>query len=401
MRLCDARWLVAHSGQAVRCRCRSGRHDSNLNAGDVRRSRRRAMNKPYPDSQEEAGSSLAVRVEAPARLHLGFIDVSGSLGRRFGSLGLTLEEFSTVLSLRRAQHFDAQGPDAQRASGYLRRLLDEHDPPVSVALRVHRAIPEHVGLGSGTQLALAVGKAFGTLFELPVSTPALAARLDRGARSGIGLGTFEQGGFVVDGGRGAVAGPPPVISRMPFPSAWRALLVFDRAERGLFGEAERAAFRVLQAFPQERAAHLAHLVLMRIMPALVEEDFASFSGAIGEIQRLVGDHFAVAQGGRFASRAVADVLAWLEAKGIAGVGQTSWGPTGFAIIDSEVRAQAVLRETRERYAASGGLVFAVARARNRGHSLELVSEAQAHSPQLETQGAEPAELRSERLSRAR
>ena len=262
------------------------------------------MNQAFPGSQ--AGSNrFAVRVEAPARLHLGFIDVSGSLGRRFGSLGLTLEEFSTVLSLRRAERFDAQGPDAQRASDYLRRLLDDHDPSTSVALRVHQAIPEHVGLGSGTQLALAVGKAFSALFELPVSVAALAARLDRGARSGIGIGAFEEGGFVVDGGSGAAGAHPPVISRMPFPGSWRVLLVFDRAERGLFGEAERAAFRALQAFPQQRAAHLAHLVLMRLMPALVEEDFASFSGAIGEIQRAVGDYFAAAQGGRFASRAVA------------------------------------------------------------------------------------------------
>jgi beta-RFAP synthase len=153
-----------------------------------------------------------VRVEAPARLHLGFIDVSGSLGRRFGSLGLTLEEFSTVLSLRRADRFDAQGPDAQRASAYLRRLLDDHDPPTSVALHVHRAIPEHVGLGSGTQLALAVGKAFGALFELSVLVATLAARLDRGACSGIGIGAFEEGGFVVDGG-GAPPVPTPVISR--------------------------------------------------------------------------------------------------------------------------------------------------------------------------------------------
>jgi beta-RFAP synthase len=329
----------------------------------------------------------AVRVEAPARLHLGFIDVSGSLGRRFGSLGLALEGFSTILSLRRAERFHAEGPDAHRASDYLRRLLDDHDPPTSVALCVDQAIPEHVGLGSGTQLALAVGKAFSALFELPVSTPALAARLDRGARSGIGIGAFEEGGFVIDGGRGAAGSHPPVTARIGFPRSWRVLLVFDRAERGLFGEAERAAFRALQAFPQERAAHLAHLVLLRLMPALVEEDYPSFGSALGEVQRTVGDYFAAAQGGRFTSAAVGDTLAWLEAKGIAGVGQTSWGPTGFAILDSEVRAQALVREARARFAAHDRLEFAVVSARNRGHSLQVLDAAQA-SP--EAAGAEPA-----------
>jgi beta-RFAP synthase len=227
---------------------------------------------------------------------------------------------------------------------------------------------------------------------------ALAARLDRGARSGIGIGAFEEGGFVVDGGRGAAGTHPPVISRMPFPGAWRVLLVLDRAERGLFGEAERAAFRALQAFPQQRAAHLAHLVLMRLMPALVEEDFAGFSGVIGEIQRAVGDYFAAAQGGRFASRAVAQALDWLESKGIAGVGQTSWGPTGFGIVDSEVRAQALLREARERFAQHRELTFAVVRARNRGHHLEILDQTQADVGRAGTSPAASGEAVANRLS---
>lgn len=358
------------------------------------------MTTSLPESDDHP-QTFAVRLEAPARLHLGFIDVSGSLGRRFGSVGLTLEEFSALLELRRADRFEAVGPDAERASTYLRRLLDDHDPPTSVALRVHRAIPEHVGLGSGTQLALAIGKAFGALFDISLSVAALAARLDRGARSGIGIGAFEQGGFVVDGGRGAAGGYPPVISRMPFPTSWRVLLAFDRARQGLFGEAERAAFRALQAFPQARAAHLAHLVLMRLMPALVEEDFASFGDAIGEIQRSVGDYFAAAQGGRFISPAVGELLAWLESKGIVGVGQTSWGPTGFAIVDSEVRAHALLLEARDRFGQRAGLDLAVVRARNRGHRLERLGEGEAQPQERAGGGPEPLATPSHRLSSRR
>jgi beta-ribofuranosylaminobenzene 5'-phosphate synthase len=315
--------------------------------------------------------SRAVRIEAPARLHLGFIDVSGTLGRRFGSLGLTIEELTTSLILRRAPHFDARGPQAERASVYLRRLLDDYDPPVSAALELQRAIPEHVGLGSGTQLALAVGRAFAALFDVPISNAALAARLDRGARSGIGIGAFEQGGFVLDGGRGASGSYPPLIARLEFPPSWRVLLVFDRSQRGLFGEAERAAFRALQAFPQGKAAHLAHLTLMRLMPALAEQDYASFGETIGEIQRTVGDYFSQAQGGRFTSARVGAVLSWLESKGIAGVGQTSWGPTGFAVLESQVRAHALLVEGRERFQREG-LELTLVSGRNRGHRLDLV-----------------------------
>lgn len=326
---------------------------------------------PIPFSGEDTKPGrLTVQVEAPARLHLGFIDVSGSLGRPFGSIGLTLDGFSTVIALARSARLDAQGPSAARALAYLRRFVDEYDPPTGCTLELRRAIPEHVGLGSGTQLALAIGKAFGALFDIPLSVAAISALAHRGARSGVGIGAFEHGGFVVDGGRGAAGGPPPVVASMPFPPAWRVLLALDRGGRGLSGEAERAAFRSLRAFPQERAAHLAHLVLLRVMPALVEQDFARFADGVGEIQRSVGDYFAPAQGGRFASPAVAAVLAWLEANGVSGVGQSSWGPTGFGIVDSEVRAHALLVEARGRFAHWRDLELVVARARNHGHELK-------------------------------
>ncbi|MGH8511817.1 MAG: hypothetical protein ACREU8_10690, partial [Gammaproteobacteria bacterium] len=45
---------------------------------------------------------LTVTVTAPARLHLGFIDMSGDLGRRFGGLGLTLSGIQTRLSVTRS-----------------------------------------------------------------------------------------------------------------------------------------------------------------------------------------------------------------------------------------------------------------------------------------------------------
>ncbi len=314
---------------------------------------------------QSADGAEIVRVAAPARLHLGFIDVSGSLGRRFGSIGLTLDELSTVIELRRAEGLEASGPSANRALEYVRQLVDEYDPGTGCAVEVLRAIPEHVGLGSGTQLALAVGTAFSALFDIPVPVAAITGLAHRGARSGIGIGAFERGGFLVDGGRGGAGGHPPVIARMPFPR--RGGLVLDHGDSGFSGEAELAAFRSLRAFPQDRAARLAHLVLLRVMPAIAEQDF-SFGDSIGEIERTVGDYFAAAQGGRFGSPAVAEVLAWLEANGVPGVGQVLVEAVG--IVDSEVRAHALLVEARSRFAHLRRLELVVARARNHGHELE-------------------------------
>jgi predicted sugar kinase len=61
----------------------------------------------------------------------------------------------------------------------------------------------------------------------------------------------------------------------------------------------------------------------------------------------------------------------LESKGIAGVGQTSWGPTGFAVIESQVRAHALLMEARERFQRED-LELTLVSGRNRGHRLDAL-----------------------------
>lgn len=316
-----------------------------------------------------------VTVTVPARLHLGFVDLNGELGRRFGSLGIAIDTPRTRLSLGRGERLQAEGADAARAQRHLEALIERYDLDPRLQLRIDESIPNHVGLGSGTQLALATGAAVARLFGLGLDARGIAGVLDRGARSSIGIATFEQGGVVLDGGRGASDAPPPVLSRLPFPEHWRVLLIFDRSRQGLHGPEEAAAFRRLPLFPSGEAAHLCRLVLMVALPGLAEQDLARFGGAVAELQRAIGDYFAPAQGGRFLSASVAEVLDWLEAEGIAGVGQSSWGPTGFGLIGSEAEAAALLAAARRRWPADSGLSFAVSRGRNRGADIEVLPAA--------------------------
>ena len=235
---------------------------------------------------------------------------------------------------------------------------------------VEEAIPPHTGLGSGTQLALAVGAGVAKLFDLDVRTADLAAALDRGARSGLGIGLFDHGGFVVDGGSTGDGVPPPVIARQPFPSAWRLLLVFDRGRQGPHGEAEIEKFAALLEFPEADAAELCRLVLMCALPGVVQADLDAFGEAVGRIQARVGDHFAGVQGGRFASPGVSRVLEWLGSRGLKAVGQSSWGPTGFAVCPSEAMAEHLKAEAETRFGREFGLDFAVTCARNHGADVE-------------------------------
>ena len=142
--------------------------------------------------------------------------------------------------------------------------------------------------------------------------------------------------------------------------------MLDDALRGVHGAIETGAFRQLPPFPEAEAAHLCRLVLMRILPAAVEGDISTFGQGIGELQRRVGDHFAPFQGGRYASAAVADALVEMEGLGVAGVGQSSWGPTGFGVVGSEREAQSLIRRLARPGGERGRLRFVIARGRNRG-----------------------------------
>jgi beta-ribofuranosylaminobenzene 5'-phosphate synthase len=313
----------------------------------------------------------SVAVRAPARLHLGFLDLNGSRGRRFGSVGLTLDALGVSLIAERASALAVSGPQAARAERFARALLQRHRIPEACRIAIQETIPEHVGLGSGTQLAIAVGVALSRLFGLELTVREVAALYDRGLRSGIGVGAFELGGFLVDGGKGVREEPPRIVSRAEFPFEWRVLLVLDDAMQGLHGEEELAAFRALPDFPEAASAHLCRLMLMQALPALLERDLDGFGRAIGELQRRVGDYFAPAQGGRFTSVRVAEVLGWLERRGVAGVGQTSWGPTGFALCAHEAHALELMQGAQAQWNAGSSLRFKICRARNRGGEVEV------------------------------
>jgi beta-ribofuranosylaminobenzene 5'-phosphate synthase len=307
----------------------------------------------------------AVIVSVAARLHLGFLDLNGGLGRRFGSLGLAIDEPATVLELCRGRDDSAEGPQADRVMRHIERLADHLRLPHGHQLLVRQAIPRHAGLGSGTQLAMAAAAALRRLHRLPLDPRSDAVLLDRSARSGLGTGFFQQGGLALDGGRGTAETPPPILARLPFPGEWRVLLILDPARQGMHGSAELAAFGALPQFPAEIAAHLCRLTLMQALPAVAEHDIGAFGRAVTEIQVRIGDYFAPAQGGRYASPGVAAALDLLAGLGVAGYGQSSWGPTGFAFAASLAEAR-IWRDRLSALAASEGLQLMIVKGRDHG-----------------------------------
>jgi beta-ribofuranosylaminobenzene 5'-phosphate synthase len=323
---------------------------------------------------EWSAAPNAVRVRAPARLHLGFLDLNGGLGRRFGSLGLTLSEPALDVAIAPAPQLSVQAPEAERVRRVVEAAATFLNASDRIAVQVASGIPPHAGFGSGTQLALAIAAGLARLSGRPFDARRVAGALDRGNRSGVGLAAFVQGGFIVDGGRNANEEAPPVIARMPVPEAWRVLLILDPHMQGLHGSAERSAFTRLPVFPAEEAAHLCRVALMQVLPALVLDDLRTFGRGIAEIQRRVGDYFAPFQGGgRFTSPAVGEALGLLSSRGIEGIGQSSWGPTGFALLGSADEAHHLVRNLESRPGAAR-LRFIVARGRNQGAEITDLSK---------------------------
>jgi len=307
----------------------------------------------------------AVSAVAPARLHLGFLDLNGSLGRRFGSIGLALDTPATRLTVQRAPHHSAEGPDSDRALRYLARYSST-SARSGFAVKVEEAIPAHAGLGSGTQMALAIGAAMARLDGQTLTPYGMAQLGERGARSGIGLAAFAQGGFLVDGGKGQSDAAPPLTLRHDFPEDWRVLLILDRGRTGVSGEAETNAFRNLPRFPEQSAGHICRLVLMQLVPGLKEGDLQAFGMALTDIQKIVGAHFANAQGGSpWSSPAAGRLATRMGAMGAMGIGQSSWGPTAFAFVASEEAASRLYHSLVEE-AKADGLDILIARGRNHG-----------------------------------
>jgi beta-RFAP synthase len=332
-------------------------------------------------SLPRADAGACVSVCAAGRIHLGFLDPSATLGRRFGSLGLVVERFQTEVSIAPAARDTGQADSAaaeaqlERALAHVQRLRERSGRSAPLALRLRSVLPAHAGLGSGTQLALAVGRAFARWHGIDVPTPTLAAWLGRGKRSGIGIAGFDQGGLLIDGGPSADGAPAPLLARLPLPEAWRIVVVLDPRLQGLSGAQEAGAIAALPPFAQAAAADLCHQVLMRVLPGAASAEFAPFAAGLNRVQQLIGEHFAPAQGGSpWTSASVGRLLQWMRAQpgDEAAVGQSSWGPTGFAIVPSAAAAQRLLDAARAAGVVDPALVLSVVAARNRG---ALVSSA--------------------------
>jgi predicted sugar kinase len=84
-------------------------------------------------------------------------------------------------------------------------------------------------------------------------------------------------------------------------------------------------------------------VLLKLLPALAESDLPAFGSALAEYNARSGELFRSVQGGTYAGPAVTALVEWLRGQGVRGAGQSSWGPTVFAVVADADEAAALAR----------------------------------------------------------
>ena len=312
---------------------------------------------------------------APARLHFGFLDPTGLSGRQFASLGLVIEGYNVELEVRRSKTLIITGDalDEETAKFFrvtITRLKKKYGFVDDFKIVLKEKPPRHSGFGSGTQLALALSRALLEIINLKPRTEHLSLTVNRGKRSGIGILGFDKGGFIVDGGKLTDARQPPLISRVCFPKNWKILLVMQDEISHFYGDREIKAIEGLPKITKEKSSILCRETLLRVIPAIIDKDFESFAKGLTNIQNLMGEFFFNAQdGSTFSSPPVGKVINTLAKNFEIGSGQSSWGPTGFAIFESNNELQKALKFLEKNNLLTDGLRFDVTCARNKGYKL--------------------------------
>lgn len=313
-----------------------------------------------------------LKITTPSRLHITLIDMNASRGRVDGSIGLTLDKPVISIRAEKSDSIEVTGTSEhiERMRNAAAMLLPEGQ---GIRISIEEDYPSHVGLGSGTQAALAAGMAVNKLYDLGMSAYDIAVKVGRGGTSGIGVAAFEGGGFIVDGGHkfsekkfflpssASRLPPAPVLLRKDFPG-WDIMIAVPE-RKGASMNKEINIFQQNCPIPLREVEELSHIILMNLLPALVEGDMETFGSSINAIQKL-----------GFKRREVdlqpvsKELMQALRDGGAYGAGMSSFGPTVYALGEGVEDLTKIARD----FLGEKGQVF-ITKSRNEGARIDCRS----------------------------
>ncbi len=277
-----------------------------------------------------------IKIETPSRLHLGFIELNHNSDRSFGSLGLTIDKYKNVIEIYACDKFRVISENIdikKRVENIFKIFLKKYKIKVC-GFKIQKFIPQHIGLGSGTQLSLGIGLLISDFNNLKLSLDQISLLLKRGLRSGIGIESFKSGGFIVDGGkkRGTKLIPQIIINH-EWPTSWKIILILDKSSLGVSGGKEIQEFKKIKKVNSDIAKNNSIALVKNILPGLVEKNFNEFTKGLEIIQRNMSKIF-YPKKKKFTSLKIEKIFTFLKKNNVNGLGQTSWGPTGFVFCEN-------------------------------------------------------------------
>ncbi len=308
-----------------------------------------------------------VEIKAFPRIHLGFIDPLGVSGRRFGAVGVYLKARPlnikvSITTEKTIIEGGKQGKINDLIIDHCSSFINHYCPGKHVEIEVISSFPRHKGLGSGTQVALALGSALDNLFKLNLGAMKISTFFSRSKRSGTGYWGFLKGGMVVDGGSTSDHMIPPLVANLVLPSQWRFIVCIPGDKRGLHGLKEEESMTNEIQMTTTMSYQAAFTVLMQLLPSAVEKDAEGFGKALTALDQINGKAFFNAQKGHFSSPLVQNGIEAARDVGAQGVGQSSWGPSFYAFSSDKNKAEEIKNAVND---AVNGKIF-IAEANNKG-----------------------------------
>jgi beta-RFAP synthase len=318
---------------------------------------------------------MILQVRAFARLHFGLMEISPGQPHCYGGVGMMIDTPTMIVQGTVRNPLDTHAVSCEgdpywsdRTQRVLEIWQQRHapDPIPFESFRVVEPPLAHIGLGSGTQWACSIAgllRLAGRLGDLSStnhssntasiweelfeSAERLAIDAGRGLRSHIGCEGFRRGGLIVDwgqdptGNRGAMRERTQVVT---FPEHWRVVTFCDRSYEGESGGLEASMFERCSAQANPFRNEMIQTIREQMVPAIAASDWVAASDAIGRYGERAGRIFEPMQGGVYRSSAIAECIHYLRGQGICGAGQSSWGPTVFAIARDCEQADWIARQ---------------------------------------------------------
>jgi len=334
---------------------------------------------------------MKIRITAPCRIHLSLIDENGYTGRVDGGIGLMLDKPNVVFeATNSAKEFQIEAHRYYRESI---EVINEKASKIFKILNINnknfhfnlkRYYPSHVGLGSKTQLSLAIATAISKLKNFDMSTKELTKLVERGGTSGIGWRGFETGGFILDGGHefgkgkeketflpssaSNSANPALTIFRYNIPENWRFVLVIPNVKKGAYGDEEVSIFQKYAPIPKDEVNEVSHQILMKLIPGILKNNLECFGEGLKRIQNIGFKKIEVS----LQHEVVKELLAFFGEQKIKAYGMSSFGPSVIGIVESDAEAKK-LRKSVEKFLNKkvGGRIY-VCKPNNTGARIEIL-----------------------------